>query len=333
MKATATTTGGFSLTSGTKVVLGILGTLAVLAVLIWQGLAAHGTPDPTAQGLSTSAMAMSSAVLVFREGLEAILVLVAITAGLSRFKKNYWPPVLTGIGAALVATVVTWFIAVALISSVNARELDIQAGTGLLAIVVLLIVMNWFFHKLYWSGWICHHCKRRKEIFAEPDASPFRVNYGLALLGFTAIYREGFEIVLFLQDLRLKAGTGIVMSGAGIGIALTCVVAALAFSAQKKLPYKKMLVYTGVMLAGVLVVMVGENVQEMQLAGWIPTHELGLPIPRWVGTWFAAFPNAEGLVSQVVAAVLVLGSYAWVRSQVPKGSDGQKVTAVCDAAA
>ncbi|MBS1701386.1 MAG: FTR1 family protein [Armatimonadetes bacterium] len=275
-------------------------------------------------------MILSSGILVFREGLEAILVLAAVTAGLARYKKGFWSPVLTGIGVALLATVATWFIAIALISSVNASELTIQAGTGLLAIVVLLVVMNWFFHKLYWTGWICNHCKRRKQIFEEPDATPTKIFLGLALLGFTAIYREGFEIVLFLQDLRLKAGSGVVLSGAGIGLVLTSIVAALTFAAHRRLPYKKMLIYTGVLLAGVLAVMVGESAQEMQLAGWIPTHHVSLPIPDWMGVWFATFPNVEGLASQFLAVALVVGSYLWVRSRVPKTSGGEAATAGCE---
>ncbi len=307
----------------------IIGSLIVLAVMIWQGFVAHGSPTPDARNLSQSAMALSSAVLVFREGLEAVLVLAAVTAGLGRYKKGYWPPVASGIGAALACTIATWFVAIALIASVNASELAIQAATGLIAIGVLLVVMNWFFHKLYWTGWICHHCKRRKQIFDVKDAAPSKVFLGLALLGFTAIYREGFEVVLFLQDLRLKAGSGIVLGGAGIGLALTSLVAALTFAAHQRLPYKKMLVWTGALLALVLIVMVGESAQEMQLAGWLPTHALRLPIPDWVGVWFATFPNVEGLLSQVLAAALVVGSYVWIRTRVPKDQSGKPIEAAC----
>ena len=313
-----------------KWLLFLAGALLILGVLIWQALIVHGAPDPGAKNLSRSAMVLSSGILVFREGLEAILVLAAVTAGLARYKKGFWTPVLAGIGTALLATVATWFIAIALISSVNASELAIQAGTGLLAIIVLLVVMNWFFHKLYWTGWICNHCKRRKQIFEEPNATASKVFLGLALLGFTAIYREGFEIVLFLQDLRLKAGSGVVLSGAGIGLVLTSIVAGLTFAAHRRLPYKKMLIYTGVLLAGVLTVMVGESAQEMQLAGWIPTHHVALPIPDWMGVWFATFPNVEGLAAQFVAVTLVAGSYLWVRSRVPKTPSGETAVAGCE---
>ncbi len=297
----------------------LAGGLLVLLVMVWQAVAMAGAPDPGAHGLSRSAVALSSGVLVFREGLEAVLVLAALTAGLARDKKGYGTPVAAGVGTALAATVVTWFVAVALIARVNAPEYAVQAGTGLLAIVVLLVVMNWFFHKLYWTGWIGHHTKRRKELFAQSDASPARVFWGLALLGFTAVYREGFEIVLFLQDLRLKAGAPVVLGGVSVGLILTAIVAALTFAAHRKLPYKRMLVATGGLLAVVLVVMVGESAQEMQQAGWIGAHAVPLAIPDWMGVWLAAFPNVEGLAAQALALAVVVGSYAWVRGRVPKG--------------
>ena len=286
-----------------------LSAFMVLAVIVWQALAAHGIPDPAARNLSPAAVTLSSAVLVFREGLEAILVLAAVTAGLTRSRQAYGRGVALGAGLAFLATVATWFIAVGIISEVNAPELHIPAATGLLAIVVLLVVMNWFFHKVYWTGWIAHHNNRRRRLLEAKDTSSSRTFWGLALLGFTAIYREGFEVVLFLQNLRLKAGTGVVLNGTAIGLILTGMVAVLTFVAHRHLPYKKMLVLTGALLAGVLIVMVGESVQELQLAGWLSTTPLPLPLPGWIGMWLAVFPNVEGLVAQGVAGLLVFGSY------------------------
>ncbi|MGH9687794.1 MAG: FTR1 family iron permease, partial [Candidatus Acidiferrales bacterium] len=79
-----------------------------------------------------------------------------------------------------------------------------------------------------------------------------------------------------------------------------------------RLPYKKMLVFTGILLGVVLIVMVGEQAQEMQLAGWIPTttiSSLAHVIPSWMGLWFSVFPTTETLFAQALAALLVLGSY------------------------
>lgn len=297
-------------------VLWLSGVLLVVAVFVWQGIATGGAPNPTARGLSPTSMAFGSGVLVFREGLEAVLVLAVVTSGLIRTRQDYWRSVLVGAALAFIASVITWFIAVAIISSVDAPMLDIQAATGLLAIAVLLVVMNWFFHRVYWTGWIGHHSSRGRNLLKGAPGLDAKTFWGLALLGFTAVYREGFEIVLFLQDLRLKAGAGIILTGAGIGLLLTGIVAALAFSGHQRLPYKKMLVAAGVMLGFVLVVMVGESAQEMQLAHWLPTTHLALPIPDWMGTWFAAFPTIETLGGQALAILLVVGPFVWVRAKI-----------------
>ena len=81
-------------------------------------------------------------------------------------------------------------------------------------------------------------------------------------------------MVLFLQGYRLRLGGQIVLEGVLIGLLLTAAVGLLTFVSHRKLPYKRMLVITGVLLGAVLLVMVGEQVQEMQLAGWLPTTEL-----------------------------------------------------------
>jgi high-affinity iron transporter len=292
----------------------VLGASLVIAVMLWQAFAAGGAPDPATKGLSPLAMILSTGVLVFREGLEAILVLAAVTAGMTRGKqRDFVRAVPLGAFAAFIASIATWFIVVAVISKVSAKvsapELAVQAATGLLAIVVLLVIMNWFFHKVYWTRWIVHHSNRKRKVLEAAEDAGSRPFLGLALLGFTAIYREGFEIVLFLQNLRLRAGDSIVLKGAAIGLSLTVVVAVLTFIAHKHLPYKKMLVYTGLLLAMVLLVMVGESVQEMQQAGWIASTPLRASFPGWLGIWFSVFPNVQSLTAQALAGLLVFGSY------------------------
>jgi high-affinity iron transporter len=295
-----------------------LGVGGVAAVLVLQVLRAGGLPDPLTHG-GLGARVLDIAVLVFREGLECILVLAAVTANLAGERSAYQRPVAAGALTATAATLVTWFIAVGIVKSLeaNVSALNLQAATGLLAIVVLLVVMNWFFHKVYWTGWISMHSRRRQRLLLGKPSSA-RVWLGLALLGFSSVYREGFEIVLFLQSYRLKLGMQAVALGVSVGLALTLVVGAMTFVAQRRLPYRRMLVVTGVMLGLVMLVMVGEQAQEMQLANWLPTTpiaSLSRVIPAWMGLWFAVFPTAETLVAQAIAAAVVIGSYYLAREQ------------------
>ena len=291
----------------------IIAALLVLSILIWQAVTAHGNPDPTIPGISHAAVVLDTGILVFREGLEAILVLAALTASLVRTKEGYWKPVALGASLSFLASIATWFIVVAIISSINAPALHVQAATGLLAIIVLLVIMNWFFHKIYWAGWITLHNRRKRNLTETSTRSPQAVFQGLLLLGFTSVYREGFEVVLFLQNMRLKAGSHVVLQGVLIGLGLSLIVALLTFVVQYRLPYRKMLILTGIMLGAVLLVMVGEQAQEMQQAGWISTTPVNIPMPDWLNVWFAIYPTAESLISQGVAGLFVAGSYFLAR--------------------
>jgi high-affinity iron transporter len=290
---------------------------AVVGIIVWQGFTAQGAPDPMQPNTSPTVAFLDIGVLVFREGLECILVLAAITASMVGSKQVHRKPVAAGAGIAFGATLITWFVAVRIVSSLsdNVPALDLQAATGLLAIVVLLVIMNWFFHKIYWGGWIRAHNRRRKLLVegagVETVANP-RLWWGLVLLGFTSLYREGFEVVLFLQSYNLRLGGNVVLKGALLGLVLSGMVAVLTFVLQQRLPYRKMLITTGILLGVVLLVMVGEQAQEMQLAHWIGRTEipaLARVIPPWMGMWLAVFPTVETLAAQALAAVLVVGSY------------------------
>jgi high-affinity iron transporter len=291
--------------------------LLVLGVLVWQGIAVSGNPDPLSARVGSPEGILDIGVLVFREGLECILVLAAITASMSRSRQGHGTSIATGAGIGLLATMVTWFLAVHVIDDLSnhVSALQLQASTGLLAIFVLLVVMNWFFHKLYWTGWISLHNKRKNDLLQRSNTRSFsrsKVFWGIALLGFTSFYREGVEVVLFLQSYRLRLGGQVVLQGVSVGLLLTAAVGVLTFVAHRKLPYKRMLVVTGVLLGAVLLVMVGEQVQEMQMAGWLPTTELpslAHLLPGWMGLWFSTFPNVQGLVAQCLAAAVVFGSY------------------------
>lgn len=271
--------------------------------------------------LDRSVPVFDVAVLVFREGLECILVLAAITANLKEPRQRLRRPVAFGAAIGLLATAMTWLAAIHILNdlSQNVSALDLQAATGLLAIVVLLLVMNWFFHRTYWTGWISLHNQRKRALLAsENEQNVVRLLVGFCLLGFSSVYREGFEVVLFLQSYRLRMDNETVLRGALVGVILTVVTGVLTFVAQRKLPYKRMLVVTGILLSVVLFVMVGEQIQEMQLAHWIPATNvpwLAEYLPDWTGVWLSIFPNVQSLAAQTVALALVFGSYVLARER------------------
>jgi high-affinity iron transporter len=255
-----------------------------------------------------------AAVIVFREGLEAVLILAAITASFVGERRALRKPVLFGALLGLGATAITYLVAQALVDALGDGGLKLQAITGLLAIAVLLLVTNWFFHRVYWSEWLGRFHRRRKAL-EKFDRFGFVSGQlaGFALLGLTSVYREGFETVLFLQNLQVSAGSQATVLGIAIGLAGTLVVGFVTFKLERKLPYKKMLIATGVLIGLVLAVMVGTTVHSLQGLGWLPDTPTGFALQPWWGQWLGVYATWQGIGAQLAALLAVYGSYAAAR--------------------
>jgi high-affinity iron transporter len=251
-------------------------------------------------------------MIVFREGLEAVLIFAAVIASFLGADRSRRRPVVLGAACAFAGTVLTWFGVQALLDAASPLGPRLEAITGFVAVVVLLLVLNWFVHTIYWSEWIGRHHRRRRRLLAGSGAA---ATLGLVALGFTSVYREGFEVVLFLQSLQLQAGTATVMEGTALGLAGTAVVGALTFWLHRKLPYKRMLVVTGVLVGFVLVVMVGGTALTFQDLGWLPRHDTPFTLPVWLGSWFELYSTWETLGAQALAALFVIGSY-WLAKEI-----------------
>ena len=145
----------------------------------------------------------NSAIIVFREGLEGVLILAAITASMVGLRRRLRRPVFVGAMAGLAVSVVTWILAQTLLKSLDQYGEKLEAVVGLVAIGVLLLITNWFFHKVYWSEWIAKFHRQRKRYEKLERTGFFSAQaIGLFVLGLTSVYREGFETVLFLQSLQ-----------------------------------------------------------------------------------------------------------------------------------
>jgi high-affinity iron transporter len=262
------------------------------------------------QGAGTAEVVTNAAVIVFREGLEAVLILAAVMASLLGAARGWRRPMLVGAGLALVASAVTFVLARTVITSLARYGEKLEAIVGLIAIAVLLLVLNWFFHRVYWTEHISRFHKRRKRLLGLAGGGLISAQVlGFVLLGFSTVYREGFETVLFLQALELNSGLLVVLEGVALGGVGVAAVAVATFVLERRLPYKRMLIVTGVLLTAVLVVMVGKTTRTLQGVGWLPITPIDADLPYWTGIWLGVFPTVETIVAQVAAACFVVGSY------------------------
>ncbi len=272
-------------------------------------------------GVSPTAAGMNAASIVLREGLEGLLVVVAIFAGLrgaenAGRRRWFW----VGIVGSVFATLVTWALSQTLITSLHAYGEIIAAVTGFLAIGVLLLITNWLFHQVYWKQWVT-----TLKSQAGQDSSVWQ----LITVGFLVGYREGFETVLFLQSLVLEAGGKPVAIGVAIGALSLIVLGVAALKIGMKLPYFKILLITALFIGIVLITFVGGTVRAAQTVGWLPVHRLTqISWPMWLGNWLGIYNTCESVAGQALTMVVVLGTWRVARWQAKCKSEKRKLT-VC----
>src|SRR3954454_18903159 len=125
---------------------------AAVAFLVYlMATAPTGPVDPTGVRTSHGTAVVNSAIIVFREGLEAVLIFAAITASFLGANRSRRRPVVAGAAIAFGASILAWFVVQALLDAASPLGPRLEAITGFIAIAVLLVVLNWFVHKVYWS--------------------------------------------------------------------------------------------------------------------------------------------------------------------------------------
>jgi high-affinity iron transporter len=263
------------------------------------------------KGVAAPAVAFGfSFSILFREGIEAVLLIAILLGSLSAGSAhNYKRPLGLGVLAALGATAVVWLLATVVIDIAPVSRELLEAVTALIAVAVLVVVSFWLISRL-------EH-RRRQEFMRARVASAMAAGTTLAFagLGFTAVFREGFETVLFYQALSLFA------EGLGLWVALGAAAAALALGgvayailrAGKQLPLKPMLVTGASILLLLSVAFAGNAVRSLQSADIVQATPVSWPrLPVFLAELTGIHPTSEGLVVQVaMVAIFALGA-AWV---------------------
>ncbi|GEM88435.1 iron permease [Meiothermus granaticius NBRC 107808] len=256
---------------------------------------------------SPAAIGLNAAIIVFREGLEAVLIIAALLASFRRPENLHLRrPVWLGVGLAFLASALTWVLMWGAIQQFARYGERVEAVVSLIAIGVLLLIMNWFYHKIYWTDRLADFHQQKQQALRRTGLA---AGLGLVAVGFESIYREGFETVLFLQSLVLQGGVLDVLWGTLAGGVVVVGLGLVVFQLQLRLPQKKMLIFTGLLVLFVLTVMVGQTVHVMQVVGWLSVTPTGWGLPYWLGTWLGVYPTLEGLLLQVLTPTVVVGSY------------------------
>jgi high-affinity iron transporter len=250
--------------------------------------------------------------ILFREGLESVLLIAILLGSLASGRATgYRRPLALGVAAAIGATVLTWLLATLVLDIAPVQRELLEGVTAVVAVVVLFLVSFWLVAQL--------EQRRRLEFTRARVASAIAAGSSLAFagLGFTAVYREGFETVLFYQALAIFAkGLGVwVVLGAVTAAATLAVAAYAVLGLGRKLPFKQLLVAGASTLLLLSVAFAGNAVRSLQEAAWLPVTPIDggwARLPIFVAELTGIHPTREGILVQVALLSVYIAGAAYV---------------------
>jgi high-affinity iron transporter len=260
-------------------------------------------------GLAAPLIALTYAfTILFREGLEAVLIVAAVLAYLEASRNTqYRGPVIKGVLAAVAATVALFAASSLFLELAPLQRELLEAGTAVLAVAVLFYVSFWLITRLEHRRWM--EFVKAKVWAAATTGSTL----ALAGVGFTAVFREGFETVLFYQALvAFSEGLmGYVALGAAGGLIALGVVGWIVFKAGRRIPVKAFLTTAVALVMVVSVAFAGNAVRGFQEAALIDvTYLESLPrLPIFLSHLTGWYPTRETILAQgALALIYVLGA-------------------------
>lgn len=256
--------------------------------------------------LSEGTLFTASLVILLREGLEALLVIIALTTVLIRTgRRDALKYVHIGWIAALLAGGATWIAAQSLITISGANREIMEGIAALLAALVLLYVGIWMHSKTQaaqWQAYIQQHVDTQLKS---------GTLWGLVALAFVAVYREVFETVLFYQSLLTQAVStqySSVGGGFALGLLLLAILAWVLIRFSVKLPIAKFFSATTYLLLALAFVLMGKAVSALQEAAIIGMTPLPVSFEiDWIGvksTWQGVLAQLSVLLVYLVFLIL-----------------------------
>lgn len=256
----------------------------------------------------------SSFAVIFREGLESVLILGAILTYLEASRNTKFKRfVYYGVVLAIIATAITWFIASYIIKISGANRELIEAVAALSATAVLFYVSFWILNKIEHKKWMEFVKAKVWQASTTGGTAVF------VMLSFFTVYREGFETVLFYEAMFGFAKYMETYVGLGFvaGIATLLGIYFVTRKLGKRLPLKMLFGLTMGVGAYLSIAFLGNAVRELQTLDIIPFTSLLGTVPRLdinMAKMTGIYPTLETIIAQIImlGIYLVAASYVLV---------------------
>ncbi|MEI6043159.1 MAG: FTR1 family protein [Chloroflexota bacterium] len=247
--------------------------------------------------------------VLLREGLEALLVIAALLAFLSRSgnadkRKLIWTGAGLGIGASLVVAIIMQVAFSGAASAGTNREV-LEGTTGLVAAAMLFYMSYWLHNKSNMNSW--QHYIKSKSGAALATGSAF----SLGLLAFLAVFREGAETALLYMGIASSISLSDLLIGLTIGLVTLLALAVLILVIGMKLPLRPFFLIASILIYYVGFKFIGTGIHALQVAGVLPATSPGyLPESSFLGI----YPTWETTAAQLALLIISAGVLVWTQT-------------------
>ena len=256
---------------------------------------------------SVTTVFLGAFTILAREGLEALLVVVALLAFLNKAgRQELLPYVHAGWVVALIAGVGTWAVAHYLIDISGASRELTEGLSALFAALILLAVGLWMHQKSTGNRWQAYLKEKMSSALNKKSA------WFLFILAFISVYREVFETILFYAALWQEGQEVWLLSGIGAAVLVLALVAWGMLRTSRRLPISTFFAASSALIAVLAVVLTGKGISALQEAGWIEVSLAPFPHIDLLGI----FPTWQTSLAQLAVIVLLVSGYLYNKRKV-----------------
>lgn len=243
---------------------------------------------------------LDATLILLREGVEALLVLVALLAFLNKSgngEKGHWLWVGTGAGVlASFAVAIVFQVFFSNLAAAGANRELLEGFTGIVAAAMLFYVSYWLHSKSSLKAWQGYIRNQATSALAKNSV------FSLSLLAFLAVFREGGETVLFYMGIAPSISPADLIGGLVLGSVILVLIAALILGFGLKIPLQPFFLVTSLLIYYLGFKFIGSGIHALQVAGMLPANPANF-LPS--SDFFGIYPTWETTLVQL--ALLLVG--------------------------
>ncbi|KMY53285.1 hypothetical protein AC623_04165 [Bacillus sp. FJAT-27231] len=250
-----------------------------------------------------------AALIMLREGLEALLIVAALIAFLrkanaSQHQKWIWFGALAGILMSIVAAI---FINMAFsAATAGANREAIEGVTGIIAVVMMIGVGVWLHQKSNMKSWNRYIQKQMGTALSTGSI------VSMAFVSFLSIFREGAETIIFYMGMAPSISTGKLIAGIILALVILTVFAFLFIRYSAKISVGPFFKIATMLIYFLAFKILGVSIHALQLTDHISTTQIhSLPIISWIGF----YPTWETMIPQALLLAIILLTAMWIRNR------------------